>query len=291
MRSGPRFFRWHRWLAYAVVLQVLAWVLGGVLFAWLPFQGWVKGNDWVHKPQPSLPAGWLQSLAGSAAAVAQGAVPGVVPERAPVGAVVGSAAGPAAGSSAGATAGSAVGAAAPAPHSVQTVQTARGPAWRLRTAHGDTWLAADGSGALVPPDAAAAERFAQALYHGPGRLVGVSWLTEAPRRLGLVRELGARKNLWLARFDDPLQTRLYIDGASGELLAVRTEAWVLYDFFWRLHVMDYSDGEDFNNPLLRGFSLAALALVLTGSVLVSLALSRKWRRWRVHREAAAAAGP
>ncbi len=268
-RLGPRFFRWHRWLAYAVVLQVLAWVLGGVLFAWLPFQGWVKGNDWVHKPQQALPADWWQALAASAAVAGVAQV--AAPDRTAAGAV----------------------AAAGALQSVQSVQTARGPAWRLRTARGDTWLAADGSGALAAPDAAAVAvaRFSQSLYHGPGRLAGVSWLNEAPRRLGLVRELGARKNLWLARFDDPLQTRLYIDGTSGELLAVRTEAWVLYDFFWRLHVMDYSDGEDFNNPLLRGFSLAALALVLTGSVLVSLALSRKWRRWRVHREAAAAAGP
>ena len=54
--------------------------------------------------------------------------------------------------------------------------------------------------------------------------------------------------------------------------------------------MDYSDGEDFNNPLLRGFSLAALALVLTGTVLVTLALARQWRRWRRWRATRAAAG-
>jgi hypothetical protein len=125
--------------------------------------------------------------------------------------------------------------------------------------------------------------FAQSLYVGPGRLLAVQRLAEAPTRLGLVKELAGRKNLWLARFDDPLQTRLYFDGTGGELVAVRTEAWVLYDFFWRLHVMDYGDGEDFNNPLLRGFALAALALVLTGTVLVGLALARNARRWRRRR--------
>ena len=133
-------------------------------------------------------------------------------------------------------------------------------------------------GALPPPDAAAVTRFAQQLYTGPGTLARVQRLAEVPRRLGLVRELGARQNVWQARFDDALQTRLYVDATSGELLAVRTEAWVLYDFFWRLHVMDYSEGEDFNNPLLRAASLAALALVLTGSALVTLALARAWRR-------------
>ncbi len=257
MRTGPRFFRWHRWLAYAVALQVLAWVLGGTLFAWLPFQGWVKGHDVVRMPQQALPAGWSQGLTRSAEAVAaaQGAALGNGLAPAPLA----------------------------LPQSVQSVVTARGLAWRLRSASGDTWLAADGSGALLPPDAAAAGRFAQSLYHGPGQLAGVQWLAEAPRRLGLVREVGAKKNLWQARFNDALQTRLYIDARSGELLAVRTEAWVLYDFFWRLHVMDYSEGEDFNNPLLRGFSLAALALALTGSVLATLALARAWRRWRAHR--------
>ena len=121
-------------------------------------------------------------------------------------------------------------------------------------------------------------RFAQSLYRGPGQLATVQQLAEVPRRLGLVREVGEKKDVWQARFDDALQTRLYVDARSGELLAVRTEAWVLYDFFWRLHVMDYSEGEDFNNPLLRAAAPLALGLVLTGLVMSVLALRRAWRR-------------
>ena len=241
-RLGPRFFRWHRWLAYAVALQVLAWVLGGLLFAWLPFQGWVKGKDWVHTPKQALPADWAQPLLRVAAAAA---------------------------------------ASTPA-LSISSVATAQGPAWRLRSAAGDTWWGADGQ-PLPPPDAAAVTQFAQSLYHGPGPIAQVQRLAEGPRRLGLVRELGEKKDIWQARFDDALQTRLYVDARSGELLAVRTEAWVLYDFFWRLHVMDYSEGEDFNNPLLRTASIAAEALVLPGRVLVTLSLGRAWRRRQAHR--------
>lgn len=248
-RLGPRFFRWHRWLAYAVALQVLAWVLGGLLFAWLPFQGWVKGKDWVDAPKQALPADWAQALTRVAAAAAS----------------------------------------AP-PLSVASVATAQGPAWRLRGAAGDSWFGANGE-PLPAPDAAAVKRFAQGLYRGPGQIAQVQRLAEAPRRLGLVRELGGKKDIWQARFDDRLQTRLYVDARSGELLAVRTEAWVLYDFFWRLHVMDYSEGEDFNNPLLRTASIAAVALVLTGSVLVALSLARAWRRRQAHRaQREAAAG-
>jgi hypothetical protein len=53
---------------------------------------------------------------------------------------------------------------------------------------------------------------------------------------------------------------------------------VLYDFFWRLHVMDYSAGEDFNNPVLRVAVLAALALVITGGALLVLSVRRRRRR-------------
>jgi hypothetical protein len=163
--------------------------------------------------------------------------------------------------------------------SVQSVVTARGPAWKLRTAGGDRWLDADGR-ELTPPDAEAVGRFARALYRGPARQLDVQQLAEVPARLGLVRELAAVRPVWRAAFDDALQTRLYIDSRGGELLAVRNEAWVWYDFFWRLHVMDYGGGEDFNNALLRVAAVAAAAMVLAGALLSVLAARRALRRRR-----------
>ena len=233
MTLSARFFRWHRWLGYLVALQVLAWVLGGAVFAWLPFQGWVKGHDHVSKPVPAVAPGWAQRLASTLPADE-------------------------------------------ALQSVQSVATARGTAWRLRSPRGERWVNADGR-ALVPPDAASVAAFATSLYKGPGRLAGVETLQTVPTRLGLVQELASAQPVWRARFDDAWQTRLYIDSRSGELLAVRNEAWVWYDFFWRLHVMDYGGGEDFNNPLLRAASPLALSLVLTGLVMLALALRRAWR--------------
>lgn len=167
--------------------------------------------------------------------------------------------------------------------SVQSAATASGPALRLRHAKGDTWVSAAG-GALPVPDQAAVARFAQGLYRGEGRLAEVRLLAEVPARLFIVREAGGRRNLWRASFDDPLSTRLYVDARSGELIAVRNNAWVLYDFFWRLHLMDYSDGEDFNHLLVQAAALLAFALVITGMVLTVLALRRSWRSARRHRE-------
>jgi len=239
MTLSARFFRWHRWLGYAVALQVLAWVAGGAVFAWLPFQGWVKAAEDVAKPAPSLGAGWAQRLAV-----------GLPADEVLL--------------------------------SAHSVATARGTAWRLRLASGERWVDADGR-ALVPPDAAAVDAFARSLYRGTGRLADVQMVDTVPTRLGLVQELGGSRPVWRARFDDALQTRVYVDSRSGELLAARNEAWVWYDFFWRLHVMDYGGGEDFNNPLLRVAAPLALGLALTGLVMLVLALRRAWR----HRQNAA----
>jgi ABC-type dipeptide/oligopeptide/nickel transport system ATPase subunit len=45
-----------------VALQVAACVFGGALFAWLPFQDWVKSAESVTKPSAPLPSGWNQAL-------------------------------------------------------------------------------------------------------------------------------------------------------------------------------------------------------------------------------------
>jgi len=235
MSLAAKFFRWHRWLGYLVALQVLAWVLGGLLFAWLPFQAWVKGGDVLNKPQQALPANWAEALRN-------------LPSD---GELLG----------------------------LQSVATASGPALKLRYAKSEVWLSAAG-GVLPAADAGRVGDFARSLYKGDGKLVEVTPLTEVPERLGLVRELAERRDVWRARFDDRLQTRFYFDRRSGEMLAVRNEAWVIYDFLWRLHVMDYRGGEDFNNGLLRTAALAALAFTLTGLVLSLLALRRTWHHWR-----------
>jgi hypothetical protein len=205
-----------------------------LLFAWLPFQAWVKAGDALARPAEPLPPGWQQAWANAA-----------LPES-PV-------------------------------LSVSSVATAAGAAWKLRTAQGEHWLDARGA-PLPPPDAQAVARFARQHYQGDGALLGVERLAEVPARWGIVRELGERREVWLARFDDALGTRLYVDARSGELLAARNQAWVLYDFFWRLHVMDYGGGEDFNNGWLRAASLLALGLVLAGAALLLAALRRQWRR-------------
>ena len=163
----------------------------------------------------------------------------------------------------------------PPPEELQAVVTAWGPALRLGPP--TRWLRLDGE-PWRPPDGGVVTAFAQRVYRGDGRVVEVQRLDHVPPRLAIVKELGGRRDVWRVRFDDALSTCLYFDGPSGEYVTVRTTAWVWYDFFWRLHIMDYADGEDFNGTLLRGAALAALGLTLAGVALSATALRRASRR-------------
>jgi uncharacterized iron-regulated membrane protein len=234
-------FRIHRWLAYGVGIQLVLWVAGGLVFALLPFQAWVKGGDVLRKPQPVLAAEGAATLASALARLPSADITGLTLVATPVGAVL--------------------------------KLTQRGGA-------DPVFLPADGR-AWVAPDADAVGRFAGTLYTGPGRLAEVARAGDGTaRRLGIVDETAGRAGLWRVRFDDALSTRLYFDGHSGEFVALRNEAWVWYDFFWRLHIMDYSGGEDFNHKLLRVAAIAAGLMVAAGAVLSVLAARRALRRRR-----------
>lgn len=239
MRLSATTFRIHRWLGWLVGLQVLVWVSGGLVFSLLPFKDWVKSGDVFKPPVVALSPGWAAQVAPALQLAADG---GVV-------------------------------------KGLSTVVLPQGPALKL-SLQGQArplLVPVDGS-ALRAPDAPAAQAFAQSLYRGSAAVVSVQRLALVPTRLGIVQETGGRGDVWRVGFDDALGSRIYLDGASGEFVAVRSEAWVWYDFFWRLHIMDYAGGEDFNGWLLRAASIVAWGLVLAGVVLAVLALRRRWQR-------------
>ncbi len=231
-------FRIHRWLGWLIGVQVLVWVAGGVVFSLVPFTPWVKGGDAVRAPVVVLPAGWAERVAPA------------LQQAARVGDVM----------------------------ALAAVATPQGPALRV-SYHGNhtpVIVPADGA-AFMPPDEAAVRRFAASLYKGQGTVLAVERLASVPARLGIVAETGGRADLWRVRFDDALATRIYLNGPTGEFVTSRNEAWVWYDFFWRLHIMDYAQGEDFNGILLRLASVTAFGLVLAGAVLAVLAVRRRRR--------------
>ena len=59
----------------------------------------------------------------------------------------------------------------------------------------------------------------------------------------------------------------YIDASSGIFQRVRHQSWRWFDFLWMSHTMDYQGRDDFNNLLLRIFSLFGVFTVLSGFLL------------------------
>ncbi len=139
------------------------------------------------------------------------------------------------------------------------------PVWRLLDGDGGVHVVDARTAAVLSPiDEADVRAAAEADYAGAGPLSRVARLEVAPS------ELGGEGPIWRAEFADADRTTLYIDPATGDVLARRSATWRVYDFFWRLHIMDYDDGADFNHPLL--VIAAGLAALVAASGLTLLVI-------------------
>jgi hypothetical protein len=71
-------------------------------------------------------------------------------------------------------------------------------------------------------------------------------------------------------------THVYVGEQTGNIEAVRTQYWRLFDFMWGLHIMDLQTREDTSHPILILFA----ALGVIGSVLGCILMFRR-RKARV----------
>ena len=84
---------------------------------------------------------------------------------------------------------------------------------------------------------------------------------------------GALSPLWVVSFDDIISSTLYIEQQSGRIIRRRHNYWYLFDWMWRLHIMDYDDGENVTNGWLRLVSLLSLLAAISGMALLLLRLT------------------
>ncbi len=59
----------------------------------------------------------------------------------------------------------------------------------------------------------------------------------------------------------------YVSIIDGKFQTVRHRDWRWFDFLWMTHTMDYETRDDFNNKLIRAFSLLGLITVMSGFLL------------------------
>lgn len=133
-------------------------------------------------------------------------------------------------------------------------------------------------GALRPElsrsDAAA---LAEEAYTGAEPIRSLEYLTD--QNIGSHHEYrGGPLPAWAATFDAPNNPTAYIPVEEGQVRAIRHRDWRTFDFLWMLHTMDYAGRDNFNNWVLRIFSVLGLATVVSGFVLFGLT-SRRVRHW------------
>ncbi len=121
---------------------------------------------------------------------------------------------------------------------------------------------------LTPLKEDMARRVAAQDYVGDGEIVRAAMMTYPPK------EYRGERPVWRIDYNDRFHTRLYISPTTGEVRARRNDIWRLYDFFWMLHIMDYKEREDFNNPLLIAASAAGLVFAMSGIIIVVYRLRR-----------------
>ena len=83
--------------------------------------------------------------------------------------------------------------------------------------------------------------------------------------------------VWAITFKGPQELTAYVAERDGSFQRVRHRSWRIFDFLWMLHTMDYESRDDFNNGVLRAFSLFALVVVLSGFVLFYVSRRKKSR--------------
>ncbi|GAA0484230.1 hypothetical protein GCM10009096_28480 [Parasphingorhabdus litoris] len=152
-------------------------------------------------------------------------------------------------------------------------QNAQGPFWVISYADGGKRRADAATGKLLPPIAAAdASALAIAARSDDSAIKSVKRFAADAAPSDLRRD----RPSWQVIFED--DARFYIDADTGELLAVRTQFWRVFDFMWGLHIMDLQTREDTSHPILIGSAALALFGSILGFVLLFTRRSRKRRK-------------
>lgn len=143
----------------------------------------------------------------------------------------------------------------------------------VRRVLGETvWLATGETGAslydfetgepLAPFGETDIREIALQSWRGRGEIVSAE-LVETPPR-----EAGSSSPLWRVDFDGQDKATFWVDATRGEVRAVRTGKWRLFDVLWRFHIMDITGEDRFDSWWLKLAAFLGLTTVLFGIALL-----------------------
>ncbi|TWX67476.1 PepSY domain-containing protein [Colwellia sp. C1TZA3] len=116
---------------------------------------------------------------------------------------------------------------------------------------------------LSPLNKSTAMNIAKHLYTGDGEVLNAKLITTNPHFGLSARHLP----VWQVNFDNFASPSLYISVNNGKVVSKRHQLWYLFDWMFRLHIMDYGDDEDVSNWLLFFITSLAFFAVFSGLIL------------------------
>lgn len=85
---------------------------------------------------------------------------------------------------------------------------------------------------------------------------------------------------WRVDFADNDRTQVYVAADLGRVTASRNELFRVFDVMWSLHILNFEDPRGINTPWLWGSAAVALAVALTGVILLPSRLRFRRRQRR-----------
>jgi Na(+)-translocating NADH:ubiquinone oxidoreductase F subunit len=194
----------HKWLALLIGLQLLLWMLSGLVFNLLSHNK-VSGSELIKKQQDIA---WI------------GNAEDFVEIKRRYDQII----------------------------SITTTQLQQSSVYRVKT-KAETFI-------LNPDDLSKIEvgnllvrEIARTVYIGQGELINASLITKENNQ-NITETRKFKLPVWKIDFSDNENSSLYISASTGSVLDIKTDTWRIFDFFWMLHIMDYSQRDDMNNALV-----------------------------------------
>lgn len=228
-----KFFRKaHRWLGLLMAIQICAWMVSGLYFAWSPIET-IRGEHLVAQAATFSPRSFDEFITpGQAWQVASMALTGPVDVE-----------------------------------TLTVVLVDSKPWYRFRGSAGGERFTRQVSavdGEMMPMlEAQTAQRLALNSLAVEAEVASVTWVDQASAGS---EYRGRQLPLWRVSFAEPVALNVYVDAQTGDVVARRTTRWRIFDFLWMLHIMDFSERDDFNTPLLQIAAALGLLLALSGLV-------------------------
>lgn len=107
------------------------------------------------------------------------------------------------------------------------------------------------------------EQIAQNRSAFSASITSVTLLTELPEYV--TSRFGSAYDVSFDTWDN---LHFYIQASTGEVITKRHSLWHIFDWMWRLHIMDYADGENIHNYLLQIVAIIGIVSVSFGTFLL-----------------------